>query len=235
VAEKFVTLFTLVVTSFRQAWWPIAMDALNSSDGPVLFRTMGRIYMGLGTIAIIVLTAVSPWLIRLLTTPLYYSAYTVVGILAWQPLFFGLYLIVSGGVWKREKTNWTPIGMAVAIALNLVLVLLLVPRYELIGAATATGLAYLGWNVFSLIISERLWPVQYPVGIFALQIGIGILTMIGILLLYAQDMGIVGIGQVGIATILSSGLILAITIKRSQVQWVLSLIKQRQVSLMGGK
>ncbi len=62
VGAKFVLLFTMVVASFRQAWWPISMDALGSSDGPLLFRAVGRLYMGLGVVCIVSLTALSPWL-----------------------------------------------------------------------------------------------------------------------------------------------------------------------------
>ena len=63
LVPNLVLLFTMVVTSFRQAWWPISMDALGSSDGPLLFRAVGRLYMGLGVVCIVSLTALSPWLI----------------------------------------------------------------------------------------------------------------------------------------------------------------------------
>ncbi|MBI5952675.1 MAG: lipopolysaccharide biosynthesis protein [Chloroflexi bacterium] len=231
VAAKFVTLFAMVVTSFRQAWWPVAMDALNSDDGPQLFRMVGRLYMGIGVTGIILITAISPWLIRLLTTLPYYSAYTVVGVLAWQPLFYGFYLISSGGLWKREKTNWAPIGMAVAITINIIFAVLLVPEYKLFGAAASTGLAYLGWNIFSLAISERLWPVHYPLGLFGLQIGVGILAETAILLLYAQNQEI---WKVVLATLITCGVILGMTLERAHIKWLLKKIGERRFSIAGG-
>jgi len=232
VAAKFVALFAMVVTTFRQAWWPVAMDALNSDDGPQLFRTMGRLYLGFGAIGIVMLTFVSPWIIQFLTTPLYYSVYPVVGVLAWQPLFYGFNLISSGGMWKKEKTKWAPLGMALAIIINVALAVLLVPRFELIGAAIATSSAFLGWNIFSFTISERFWPMRYPFGVFALQIGIGVLAVTSILLLFAQGQEI---WKVIVATLIASGLILVITVERAHVRWLLEKLREQRFLFAGGK
>ena len=98
-------------------------------------------------------------------------------------------LISSGGLWKQEKTKWVSVGMVLAIFINIVLAVLLVPAYQLIGAAAATAVAFLVWNIFTVIISEMLWPVHYPFGVFGLQIGAGVLAVTSILLLYAQSLG----------------------------------------------
>ena len=60
VGAKFSMLMALAVDTFRKAWWPIAMDAMHSSDGPETFRMIARLYMGLGTAAVVILTLVSP-------------------------------------------------------------------------------------------------------------------------------------------------------------------------------
>ncbi len=141
--------------------------------------------------------------------------------IAWQPLFYGFYLISSGGLWKQEKTKWVSVGMVLAIFINIVLAVLLVPAYQLIGAAAATAVAFLVWNIFTVIISERLWPVHYPFGVFGLQIGAGVLAVTSILLLYAQSQEI---WKVVLVALLSSGLISGITVERSHIKWLLQKI-----------
>ena len=67
----------LAVETFRKAWWPISMDAMQSDDGPETFRMISRLYMGLGVAAVIILTLLSPWLVRLLTAPAFHSAWPI--------------------------------------------------------------------------------------------------------------------------------------------------------------
>jgi O-antigen/teichoic acid export membrane protein len=76
---------------------------------------------------------------------------------------------------------WSPIGLAIAALINIALAFWLVPLYGGMGAAIATAIAYFFWNVITLILSERFWPVGYPVGIFGIQILIALLSSASIL------------------------------------------------------
>jgi O-antigen/teichoic acid export membrane protein len=174
VGAKFALLIAVGVTTFRQAWWPIAMDALHAEDGPHFLRTSARYYLGAACAAVPLLTAASPWLVRLLTAPAYFSAYPVVGVLAWQAVFYGFFMIVAVGTWKAEKTGWTSVGMTIALAVNVLLDLWWIPRFGILGAAAATSLAFFIWNAFTIYISEKLWPVGYSIGTFAAQLGAGV-------------------------------------------------------------
>jgi len=174
IGAKFAMLMSLAVETFRQAWWPIAMDAMHSHDGPEIFRLIARLYMGVGTAAIVVLTFLSPWLVQWLTAPAYHDAWPIVGILAWQALFYGLFVIASAGIWKAEKTYLNLYLMGGAAIFGLLLNWLLVPNYGGLGAALSTSLTYFLWIVASLFISERCWHVGYKLGLHLSQIGIGI-------------------------------------------------------------
>ncbi len=176
VGVKFAMLISLAVTTFRQAWWPIAMDAIHTEEGPELFRTIARIYLGLGTAAVVLMTAISPFLVRWLTSPAYYSAYPIIGTLAWSSLFYGFYLVVCAGIWKTEKTGWNSLIMGFAPLLNIVLDSIFVPQWGIIGAAIATSISFLVWNAIALVVSEILWRIHYPIGIFGLQIFTGIVA-----------------------------------------------------------
>lgn len=161
VGAKFSMLMALAVDTFRKAWWPIAMDAMHSIDGPETFRMIARLYMGLGTAAVVILTLVSPWLVQWLTAPAYHDAWPIVGILAWQALFYGFFLIASAGIWKAEKTYLNLYLMTGAALVGLLMNWLLVPEYSGIGAAIATVITYLLWVTASMIVSESLWRVAF--------------------------------------------------------------------------
>jgi len=187
IGAKFAMMIALAVAAFRKSWWPIAMDAIQSADGPELFRTVARLYLGLGAAGVVVLTALSPLMLRWLTAPPYHSAYPILGVLAWHSIFYGFYMVSAAGIWKMEKTTWVPISIGIAALINIALNVWLVPEFGGIGAAIATSISFLIWNVITLLISEKLWPVGYPFGIFGLQIGIGAAACMGILFLYEQD------------------------------------------------
>jgi len=186
VSAKFAMLIAMAVTTFRQAWWPVAMDAMHSKDGPALYRTTARLYLGAGSACIILLTAMSPCLIRWFTTPEYAQAYPIVGVLAWYSIFYGFYLIVAAGIWKVEKTAWAPLLMGAAAILNICMDAFLVPQYGGLGAAMATSISFFVWNVLTLIVSEKLWRVGYNYGIMFIQVAIGVITCGLILILYDQ-------------------------------------------------
>lgn len=178
VGAKFSMLMVIAVDTFRKAWGPIAFDAMHSPDGPETFRIIARLYIGLGTAAVVLLTLISPWLVRWLTVPAYYDAWPIIGILAWQVLFYGFFLIASGGIKKAEKTYLNLYLMTGAAVVGFLLNWLLVPRFAGSGAAVATSVTYLIWVIVSMIVSESLWRVSYSWVGLGCQIATGVLFAI---------------------------------------------------------
>jgi O-antigen/teichoic acid export membrane protein len=188
VAAKFAMLIYLAVYTFRRAWWPVALDTMQSQEGPELFRIMSRFYFAFATSFIVILTALSPILIRWLAAPEYHNAYPFIGILAWSAVFYGMYIIVVIGIWKKEKTIWIPVCMSIAAILNILLNYLLVPKYGGLGAALGTALSFFIWIILVLTISENLWRVGYPIKIFITQVIVGAVSSGVILFLFTTQM-----------------------------------------------
>lgn len=178
LGAKFALLAALGIETFRRAWWPIAMDAMHSPDGPELFRTIARMFMGVGVAAVVYLTFLSPWLVSWLAGQDFHDAWPLVGVLAWQSLFYGFYMVASPGIWKAEKTHYSMKLMIGAAIVNLALNAWLVPQYGSMGAGIATGLAYFLLIVSSVIVSESLWRVEFPFVLLLLQMAVGVLTVI---------------------------------------------------------
>ena len=173
IGAKFVILLTLVVETFRKAWWPIAMDSMHGKDGPDTFRTIARLYMGLATSGIVVLTAFSPFLVRWLTAPAFHDAWPIIGVLAWQAVFYGFFLIATAGIWKTEKMYLNLYLMGGAVIISLFLNWVLVPTYGSMGAAISTSFTYFLLLVVSMILSEKLWKINISIIILTFQIFLG--------------------------------------------------------------
>jgi O-antigen/teichoic acid export membrane protein len=224
VGAKFAMFIGAAVTMFRKAWWPVAMDALQGEDGPVLFRTIGRFYLGVGTAGIVFLTTLSPWLVRCFTASAFHAAYPIVGVLAWCSLFYGFQLIAAGAIWKMEKTSWVPILMGTAALLNIGLNAYLVPEHGAMGAALATSISFAIWNLLMIIICERLWRVKYAYGILALQIIIGASACYVILEMFKKGTSWWGVALISIVSILILGVL---SITREHLAGITKLIQNR--------
>ena len=224
IADKFAMVFTLITITFRLAWWPIAMDAIHSPDGPALLRIISRLYLGLGCIGIVLLTAVSPLLLKWFTTPSYYIAYPLIGVLAFQPLNHGFQAIVGIGIWKREKTTWTFVTIGIAVVVSIIFSFVLVPLFGNMGAAIAMGLGYFVWSGATLLLSEKLWPVGFPFWVFSVQILLAIISVIGINLISSGENW-----KVILIALISCIAILGVTIKRSQLEWVIDELQSRNI------
>ncbi|MBF0610274.1 MAG: oligosaccharide flippase family protein [Magnetococcales bacterium] len=214
VGAKIAILIAFVSETFRKAWWPIAMDAMHGSDGPETFRMIARLYMGLCVAGLVILTFISPWLIIQLAGPEYYQAWQLVGVLAWQSVFYGFYLVASAGIWKAEKTHLAMYLMTGTALLNSLLNYLLVPAYAGMGAALATAISYGVWVTVTLVVSEKLWYVNFPIAVLFAQVVSGVLFLIWYLLYWDSTSLLL---QTGIVTVLSTALMIGALDRRNRL------------------
>ncbi len=131
--------------------------------GYKIVKKITILHSGVSASIIIELTLVSPWLVKLFTAPPFHNSWPIVGIMAWQPLFYGFLLIASSGIWKSEKTYLKSYLIGITSILGLGFNWLMVPVYGIYGAALATIITYAILVSITLYVSERLWRVDFPV------------------------------------------------------------------------
>lgn len=221
VGAKFALLLALAVETFRKAWLPIAMEAMHSDDGPETFRMITRFYLGLASAGVVGLTVLSPWLVKWLTAPAFHDAWPIVGILGWQAVFHGFFLIASAGIWKAEKTYLNLYLMSLAAVVGLILNWLLVPAFGGMGAAIATVITYLVWIIVSMIVSESLWKVGFPLVVLSSQVGMG-LVFVGWFILVGHDIDLVVTSLVAVSTV---SILLVSSINLSTTKQIIKKLK----------
>jgi len=101
---------------------------------------------------------------------------------------------------------------------------LLVPEYGGIGAALATSLSFLVWNILTLIVSERLWPVGYRIRTFGLQICIAMAACF--LILYVYDEGI-SLWRIALISFVSVIILCALSVSLEQFRKLIDLLKKK--------
>jgi O-antigen/teichoic acid export membrane protein len=135
---------------------------------------MARMYLGGFAALAAVLSLMLPVLVRWSAADAYQDASAVARILLWVPILYGFFYLASGGVWKRQKTGWIPMLMAVALGVNILAMTLAIPRFGIVGAAGSSVLAFLALAFAALWLSERLWKIHCPFIIFAVQLALGL-------------------------------------------------------------
>jgi O-antigen/teichoic acid export membrane protein len=148
--------------AFRTAW-PAYAYSIKEDDEAKL--TYGFVLTYLAFITCWISTALgvlAPWIVRLLTSkPSYYGAERTVAPLCFAAAAFAAYTVVAIGVGRARKTqfNWVITGLAAA--LNIGLVLALVPPLGIFGAALASLVTYVAMFLGMVWNAQRVYPVRY--------------------------------------------------------------------------
>lgn len=161
VGAKFAMLSSLAIETFRKAWWPLAMDSMHSEDGEKTFIFISNWYVCIGSLFILILTFLSPWLVEFITGPNFHDSWPIVGILTWKGLLYGYFMICSAGIWKAEKTYLNLYISLSILVVGLILNFLIVPTYGIVGASVATVFTFFIWIVITSIVSNFHWRIKF--------------------------------------------------------------------------
>lgn len=161
VGAKFALIVMVAVQTFRKAWWPIAMDMLHKEGGQHFFKVVSLWYVGLGSIAAIALTLISPYLVEFLVDKRYFESWKIIGVLCWGSIFYGFYLLSLIGVFKVKKTYLNIYIHGSGAIVNIVLNYFLIPFYGILGAAIATSVSILVANIAGMIISNWYYKIEW--------------------------------------------------------------------------
>lgn len=161
VGAKFAMLSSLAIETFRKAWWPLAMDSMHSEDGEKTFIFISNWYVCIGSLFILILTFLSPWLVEFITGPDFHDSWPIIGILTWKGFLYGYFMICSAGIWKAEKTYLNLYISLSILVVGLILNFLIVPTYGIVGASVATVFTFFIWIVITSIVSNFYWRIKF--------------------------------------------------------------------------
>lgn len=158
---KLASAMVLLLTAFRTAWPAFAYSIEDEREARRTYGFVLTYLLFAATWLALALGLLSPWLVRLLTTPDFYAASRVVAPLAFAAAAFGGYIVIAIGVGRARRTQFNWVVTGAAAALNAALNLILIPPYGMMGAAVATVAAYAVMFAGMAWWSQRVYPVPY--------------------------------------------------------------------------
>jgi O-antigen/teichoic acid export membrane protein len=161
VGVRIASAMVLLLTAFRLAWPAFAYSIEDEREAKRTYAFVLSYLVLLTTWVATGLALLSPWIVDWIAAPEFAESSRVVGPLAFAAVAFGAYIVVAIGVGRARRTqfNWVVTGAAAAV--NVALNLILIPPYEMMGAAVATIAAYATMFAGMAWWSQRIYPVPY--------------------------------------------------------------------------
>lgn len=160
IAYKFAAIVTFISSAFGQAWSPHAIKLMR--DDVDYRRTYSRIFsIWFFILAIIgfIISLFSKELLILLTPKEYWPATNVLIIITAGTVMYGTTQITALGISLEKKTGFLTFGAALSALFNLVLNIILIPRFGATGAAISTMLSYTLLTSTFLFWTQKLHPL----------------------------------------------------------------------------
>lgn len=178
VATQLASAVALIGSAFQIAWGPYALAIQREEHAPAAYARIGRLLvLALSGVAL-VLALFAEEILAVFTTREFASGGPVVACLVFAPIFMSLYYLFSVGLLITERTFSASVAVGLALAVNVVGVFALVPRFGAVGAAIATVAARLVQAVATYAFAQRAQPIAFDVGRMSLGI---VLTAAGII------------------------------------------------------
>ncbi len=172
-----------LITSFQLGFLPIAFKRHNEPDfKPFLSKVLTYFTLGL-TACTLFISFFSKEIIKTFSKDTaYWDAYNLVPIIGFVFILNGIEYLFTLGFHFTKKTKYNINIVAVGLVVNVVLNLLLIPRYGAYGAAWATVLTGVLTVVYCYRLSGRFYPMDYELGKLYKLLAISIIF---VLVLYA--------------------------------------------------
>jgi len=168
VAYKVPTLLMVLSGIFVNAWRNSAVDERESDDYKQFFGKVFGYFTNIIFLIAAAIIAFTPVITNVMFDPSYADVWWYIPVLTCAMVFFN-FVSFTGSVYVAEKkTVWSFITSFAGALLNVVLNLILIPRFGAYGAAIATVCSFVLVFLLRLMTTRRM--VRYPVNYFSLTI-----------------------------------------------------------------
>jgi O-antigen/teichoic acid export membrane protein len=177
VASSIASVLVLGISAFRQAWVPFAFSIHKEPEAKQVYAHVFLAYLWVACAVSTGLQLLAPEAIRLLATPKYLGASSVVGLLALGNAISGLQYVAAIGPAIAKDSR--PVGIAAMLgaALNILCNLALVPPMGKLGSAIATLLSQTAVAVYLFYRAQKLFRIPYRFGPAVGTVGLALALM----------------------------------------------------------
>jgi len=164
IGVRVSAVLALMLNGFQMAIGPFVYSHYKEPDAPQTFAKTFDYVSVATTLAVTTLALFASDIVAVFATPTYMPAHVVVPLLAAGTAMYGLGAYFSFGIGIAKKTIHRAWTGALAAGVNVLLNVVLVPRWGMMGAACATAFSFalLAW--IQMRLSQKYYRVPYRFG-----------------------------------------------------------------------
>lgn len=157
----------LYVSMFQYAWQPFFLENSKDENAKGIFSSVFTYFTAIGCVILVFLSlfindfAMHRFWGFSIIGKAYWSGLNIVPIVLLAYLFNGFYVNFAAGLFIKEKSGVFPIIMTIGAASNVLANFLLIPKYNITGAAFATLISYALMAIGFYFVSNKIYPMQY--------------------------------------------------------------------------
>lgn len=164
VAYKIPTIITIIYTMFNQAWNMSAITEHENKGREKFYKNVFDINTSvLYVLAAGILLFLIP-LMKILVAPGFFDAYLYSPILVLATVFTCMCQFLGGIYAAAKKTVNTFVTSMFAGVINIILNIIMIPRFGINGASLATLISYMAVFIFRLLDIQRICKFKYLPG-----------------------------------------------------------------------
>lgn len=184
LAVKLSAVVILATRAFQYAWPPLAYSIRDDEQARRFYALVTTYYVVIAGTVVAALTLLGRWAVRLLAAPDFFPAHVALPWVALGWALYGLFLVLVVMAGRAKVSTRTFPAALAGLAVNVVLLIVLVPELGIAGAGIALCGAYVAMLAIMYALSRRLFAVEFEWRRLALATGIiGTVAVAGELLL----------------------------------------------------
>ena len=168
VGAKLASIPLFIINAFNLGWQPFYLSNGNTEQANQKYKKVGTIFiiaiLGLSWFVAIIIPSIANLNIPIGNVPLIGKTYSgfhdIIPIMLLSHVFYALYIINMPSIYLCHKQNWSPIFRVCGALTNVLLNIILIPIYEIKGAAIATTLSYGIMFLFLFYKNKKWMPIK---------------------------------------------------------------------------
>ncbi len=157
----------LFVNMFQFAWQPFFLNNAKEENAKELFSKVLTYFSIVGSTMLVFLSLFIDDIVKIkfggfsLIGSDYWSGLYIVPVILLAYLFNGFYVVFSAGIYIEEKSIYAPIVAGLGAITNVAANFLLIPHFNIMGAAIATLLSYVVMASGYYIVTQKFYKINY--------------------------------------------------------------------------
>ena len=162
IAIKVAGAIAFIVTAFQYAWPPLAYSVTDDAQAARLYSLVTTYYALITGWVVAGLALEDRFIIRVLTPhPDYFGSYRAIPWVSLGWAMYGLWVVLLVVAGRAKITSRNFPAALVGLAVNIVLLIVLVPRYGIAGGGIALCGAYVAMLGVMHLLIRRAFPVSF--------------------------------------------------------------------------